>query len=51
MKVLEMFFTFETQAEAEAVPPKLPLSDPLTRFDIEDAFSRIGRVKDVWVAR
>ena len=23
----------------------------LIRFDLEDAFSRIGRVRDVWVAR
>jgi len=24
---------------------------PTSRFDIEDAFNRIGRVRDVWVAR
>merc|ERR1719319_1761918 len=27
------------------------LPDDANKFDIEDAFSRIGRVRDVWVAR
>lgn len=32
-------------------PPVTCLTTPTTRFDIEDAFSRYGRVRDVWVAR
>merc|ERR1719327_515805 len=27
------------------------LPDDANKFDLEDAFSRIGRVRDVWVAR
>ena len=28
-----------------------PIDRNYLRFDIEDAFNRIGRVRDVWVAR
>ena len=35
----------------ELINENITLTGAPLRFDLEDAFSRIGRVRDVWVAR